>query len=68
MDGSLRYRNVTNSHQENWRNQHNYKEMTSLYEPGNNYHTNVGYLFRDHAIRNLIYLSDGKGRELNVVN
>ena len=28
MDGSLGYRNVNDSHQDNWRNQHNYKETT----------------------------------------
>ena len=28
MNGPLRYRNVTDSHQENWWNQHNYKETT----------------------------------------
>ena len=38
MDGSLRYRNVTDSHQHNWRNQHNYKEMTPPH--GNSYHVN----------------------------
>ena len=30
----------TDSHQDNWRNQHNYKETTSPH--GNNYHTNIG--------------------------
>ena len=41
MDGPLRYRNVTDSHQDNWRNQHNYKETTPPH--GTNYHANVGY-------------------------
>ena len=40
MDGPLRYRNVTDSHQDNWRIQHNYKETTPPH--GNNYHTSVG--------------------------
>ena len=41
MDGPLRHRNVTDSHQHNWRNQHNYNETTLPHE--NNYHMNVGY-------------------------
>ena len=40
MNGPLRYRNVTDSYQDNWRKQHNYKDTTQL--NGNNYHTNVG--------------------------
>ena len=40
INGPLRYRNVTDSHQANWRNKHNYKETTPPH--GNNYHTNVG--------------------------
>ena len=40
MDGPLRY-NITDSHQDNWMNQHNNKKKTSPH--GNNYHTNVGY-------------------------
>ena len=40
IGGPLRYRNVTDLHQDNWRNQHIYKEMTPPH--GNNYHTNVG--------------------------
>ena len=41
MNGPLRYRNVTDSHQDKWRYQHNYKETTPPH--GNNYHTNTPY-------------------------
>ena len=34
-NGWIRYRNVTQSHQDNWRNQHNYKDTTPPH--GNNY-------------------------------
>ena len=30
MDEPLRYRNVTDSYQDNWRNQHNYKDTTII--------------------------------------
>ena len=32
MDGPLTHRNVTDSHQHNWRNQHNYKDTTPPWE------------------------------------
>ena len=41
MNGPLGYRNVTDSHQDNWKNQHNYKDTTTPHV--NDYHTNVGY-------------------------
>ena len=37
MDGPMRYRDVTEAKQNNWRNQHNYKMTTH----GNNCHTNI---------------------------
>ena len=58
MNGPLRYRNVTDSHQDNSRNQHNYKETTPPH--GNNYHTNVGYtgLGRERKKEIIIRLND----------